>query len=89
MSVPADEPRTGHLDVRAELAEIVRLVTGRPVQDVQPDRTFVEDLRIDSLAMVEILEGARVRLDVRIDDEDAKGFVRVRDLVSYIEARLA
>jgi acyl carrier protein len=38
--------------------------------------------------MVEILEGARVRLGVRIDDEDAKGFARVRDLVSYIERRL-
>jgi acyl carrier protein len=88
MPVPADEPRTGHLDVLAELAEIVRLVTGRPVEEVQPDRTFVEDLRIDSLAMVEILEGARLRIDVRIEDEDAKGFVRVRDLVGYIQDRL-
>jgi len=89
MPVPADEPRTGHLDALAELAEIVRLVTGRPVEEVQPDRTFVEDLRIDSLAMVEILEGARVRIEVRIEDEDAKGFVRVRDLVGYISRRLA
>ena len=88
MPVPADEPGTGHLDVLAELAEIVRLVTGRPVEEVQPDRTFVEDLRIDSLAMVEILEGARLRIDVRIEDEDAKGFVRVRDLVGYIQDRL-
>ncbi len=88
MSVPADEPPTGHSDVLAELAEIIRLVTGRPVEDVQPDRTFVDDLRIDSLAMVEILEGTRVRLDVRIEDEDAKDFVKVGDLVSYLEERL-
>ena len=89
MSVPADESSTGQSDVLAELAEIVRLVTGRQVEDVQPDRTFVDDLRIDSLAMVEILEGARVRIDVRIEDEDAKGFVKVGDLVSCIQARLA
>ena len=88
MSLPADGPRTGHSEVLAELAEIVRLVTGRPVEDVQPDRTFVDDLRIDSLAMVEILEGARVRIDVRIDDEDAKDFVKVGDLISYIQNRL-
>jgi acyl carrier protein len=87
MPVPADQPRTGHSDVLAELAEVVRLVTGRPVQDVQPDRTFVDDLRIDSLAMVEILEGASVRIGVRIDDEDAKDFVLVRDLVTYIQNR--
>ncbi len=38
--------------------------------------------------MVEILEGTSRRLAVRIDDEDAKQFVRVRDLTSYVEARL-
>jgi len=75
--------------VLAEVAEVVRLVTGRPVADVQPDRTFVDDLRIDSLAMVEILEGTRVRMEVGIDDEDAKGFVKVDDLVSYLQNRLA
>ncbi len=89
MSVPADGPPTGRSDVLAELAEIVRLVRGHPVEDVQPDRAFVDDLRIDSLAMVEILEGTRVRLDVRIDDEDAKDFVKVGDLVSYLENRLS
>ncbi len=89
MSAHADEPRTGRCDVLAELAEIVSLVTGRAVADVQPDRTFVDDLQIDSLAMVEILEGVSVRLDARIDDEDAKEFVQVRDLVGYIQRRLA
>ena len=70
------------------LAQTINLVTGRPVTDVRPDRTFVEDLRIDSIAMVEILEGAAVHFGVRIDDEDAKRFVAVQDLVSYLEARV-
>ena len=41
-----------------------------------------------SLAMVEILEGAAQHFDVRIEDEDAKLFVRVQDLVDYISSRL-
>jgi acyl carrier protein len=75
-------------EVLPQLAEIVHLVTDRPPQEVRPERTFVDELRIDSLAMVEILEGASRHFDVRIDDEDAKYFVRVGDLVEYVERRL-
>jgi acyl carrier protein len=74
--------------VLPELAEIVHRVTGRPVAEIRPERTFVDELRIDSLAMVEILEGAARHFGVRIDDEDAKYFVRVDDLVGYLDARL-
>ncbi len=72
----------------AGLADIVHLVTERPPADVRPERTFVDDLLIDSLAMVEILEGAARHFGVRIDDEDAKQFVRVQDLVDYLDARV-
>jgi acyl carrier protein len=88
MAVQSDGPLTRSSEVLEQLAEIVSLVTDRPVTDVQLDRTFVDELRIDSLAMVEILEGSARHFGVRIDDEDAKYFVRVRDLVDYIASRL-
>jgi acyl carrier protein len=87
MSVQYDGTATGPSDVLPELAEIVRLVTETPLEDVRPERTFVDELRIDSLAMVEILEGAARHFGVRIDDEDAKHFVRVQDLVDYLARR--
>jgi acyl carrier protein len=74
--------------VLPQLAAIVSRVTDRAEDEVRPERTFVDDLRIDSLAMVEILEGAAQHFGVRIDDEDAKYFVHVRDLVDYISQRL-
>ena len=67
---------------------MIHLVTGRDRAEVQPDKLFVDELRVDSLAMVEILEGTARRFDVRIEDEDAKHFVRVRDLTQYVAARL-
>jgi acyl carrier protein len=75
-------------DVLPELADVIHQVTELDPVDVRPDRLFVDELRIDSLAMVEILEGTATRFGVRIEDEDAKHFVRVRDLTSYVEARL-
>jgi acyl carrier protein len=75
-------------DVLPELAEIIRLVTALDVAQVQPERHFVDDLRIDSLSMVEILEGAAQRFGVLIEDEAAKDFIRVGDLVDHISARL-
>jgi acyl carrier protein len=88
MSVRTSGTRLDPDDVLAQLAEILGLVTGRAVADVRPDRHFVDDLRIDSLSMVEILEGAAQHFGVRIDDEDAKDFVRVGDLVDYLGDRL-
>jgi len=84
MSAQSDEAAAAPGEVLLQLAEIIRLVTDRPVDDVRPDRAFVDDLRIDSLAMVEILEGSARHFGVRIDDEDAKYFVHVHDLVDYI-----
>ena len=75
--------------VLPRLAEIVRAVTGLPTTEVLPERTFVEDLRIDSLAMVEILEGAAQRFGVPVEDEAAKQLIRVGDLVDYLGWQLA
>ena len=89
MSSRTDGTPVSSSEVLSGLAEIVRLVTARPVDEVQLDRRFVDDLRIDSLSMVEILEGASQHFGVAIEDEAAKDFVRVGDLVGYLEARLA
>ncbi len=81
-------PPEARSDVLRGLATVVWRVTDTSVDEVQPDRLFVDELGIDSLAMVEILAGTAQHFAVRIDDEDAKDFVRVRDLMSYVEARL-
>ncbi len=88
MSTSAKGTHVAHDDVLARLAEIVHLVTGIPTAEVRLDRAFVDDLQVDSLAMVEILEGAARHFGVTLEDEAAKDFVRVLDLVEYLAARL-
>ena len=73
------------LDIRAELAEIVNEVAGVDADDVQLEKSFVDDLDIDSLSMVEIVVAAEEKFGVRIPDEEVKNLKTVGDAVSFIE----
>ena len=62
-------------EIRTDLAEIVNEVAGVPADDVQLDKSFVDDLDVDSLSMVEVVVAA----------EEAKNLRTVGDAVAYIE----
>jgi acyl carrier protein len=67
------------------LAEIVNEVAGIPAADVQLDKSFTDDLDVDSLSMVEVVVAAEEKFGVRIPDDDVKNLKTVGDAVSYIE----
>ena len=73
-------------EIRSQLAELVNEVAGVPVEDVQLDKSFVDDLDVDSLAMVEIIVGCEDKFGVTIPDEESKNLKTVGDAVAYIEA---
>jgi acyl carrier protein len=68
------------------LAIIVNEVAGVPVDDVQPDKSFVDDLDIDSLSMVEVVMAAEDKWGVKIPDSEVKNLKTVGDAVTFIEA---
>ncbi len=76
-------------EILTALAELVNDVAGTPVEDVQPDKSFVDDLDVDSLAMVEIIVGIEEKFGVQIADDEAKNLKTVGDAVAYIEQALA
>ena len=45
-------------EIRVDLAEIVNDVAGVAAEDVQLDKSFVDDLGVDSLSMAEIIHAA-------------------------------
>ena len=71
-------------EVLAGLAEIVVEETGVDTADVQLDKSFTDDLDIDSLSMMTIVTLAEEKFDVRIPDEEVKNLVTVGDAVTYI-----
>ncbi|MYW04200.1 acyl carrier protein [Streptomyces sp. SID3343] len=66
------------------LAEIVNEIAGVPEEDVQLDKSFIDDLDVDSLSMVEVVVAAEEKFEVKIPDDDVKGLKTVGDAVDYI-----
>jgi len=66
------------------LAEIVNEETGIETDQVEPDKSFTDDLDIDSLSMMTIVVNAEEKFGVRIPDDDVKNLSTVGDAVSYI-----
>jgi acyl carrier protein len=67
-------------EIQTGLAEIVEEVAGVDAAEV----TFVDDLDIDSLSMVEIAVQAEDRFGVKIPDDQLAQLKTVSDAVDYI-----
>ena len=71
-------------EILAGLGEIVDEVAGVPADQVTPDKTFVDDLDIDSLSMVEIAVAAQDKFGVEIPDDQLKDLKTVQDVIDYV-----
>ena len=71
-------------DIRAGLAEIVEEIAGVDASEVTTDKSFVDDLDIDSLSMVEIAVQAEDKFGVKIPDDQLAELKTVGDAVDYI-----
>ena len=67
------------------LADIVNEETGVDAADVQLDKSFTEDLDIDSISMMTIVVNAEEKFDVTIPDEEVKNLKTVEDAVNFID----
>ena len=71
-------------EILTGLAEIVEEVAGIDAAEVTADKSFVDDLDIDSLSMVEIAVQAEDRFGVKIPDDQLAQLKTVGDAVDYI-----
>ncbi|HEU5223164.1 MAG TPA: acyl carrier protein [Candidatus Lumbricidophila sp.] len=71
-------------EVLAGLAELVNDETGIAADDVQLEKSFTDDLDIDSISMMTIVVNAEEKFDVKIPDDEVKNLKTVGDAVSFI-----
>jgi acyl carrier protein len=68
------------------LSEIIDEIAGVPADEVTPEKTFVDDLDIDSLSMVEIAVAAQDKFGVEIPDDQLKDLKTVQDVINYVKS---
>lgn len=69
----------------AGITEIVEEVTGIEADEVTVEKSFIEDLDIDSLSLVEIAVQLEDKYSVKIPDEDLSALRTVGDVVVYVQ----
>jgi acyl carrier protein len=73
-----------HDEVLAGLAEIVNEETGIDTDSVKLEKSFTNDLDIDSISMMTIVVNAEEKFSVKIPDEEVKNLITVGDAVNFI-----
>ena len=76
-------------EILAGLAEIVSEETGIDAGEVSADKTFTDDLDVDSLSMMIIVVTVEEKFGAKIPDEEVKNLKTVDDAVNYIKANQA
>ncbi|MEI8058194.1 MAG: acyl carrier protein [Actinomycetes bacterium] len=71
------------------LAAIVNEVAGTPIADITAEKSFVDDLDIDSLSMVEVVMACEDKFGVSIPDGEVKNLRTVGDAVAFIDSAMS
>ena len=73
-------------EIRAGLASILEEVADVKADDVADDKSFTDDLDVDSLSMVEVAMAAEDKFGVKIPDDELPKLKTVGDAVAYIQS---
>ena len=71
-------------EITAGLAEILEEVAGVNPDDVTEEKSFTEDLDVDSLSMVEVVVAAEEKFGVKIPDDEVQNLKTVGDAADFV-----
>lgn len=76
-------------EIYNKVAAIIADQFNEPVEDLTPNTRFKEDLKADSIAVVELIMAFEDAFGETIDDELAQNMETIGDIVNLIEQRQA
>jgi acyl carrier protein len=77
------------MSVEDKVKEIVVKQLEVSPEQVRPEASFTEDLKADSLAVVELVLALEEAFSIEIPDEDTEQIRTVKDAIEYIKAHQA
>lgn len=75
------------MSLEQEVIDIVVEQLGVDEKDVNPDKSFVEDLNADSLDLTELIMTFEERFGFEISEEEAEKLKTVGDVINYINQK--
>ena len=75
-------------DIEQRVREIIADQLGESVENVTPEKDFVQDLGADSLDVVELVMALEEEFGIEIPEEDAEKIKTVGDAINYIKEKL-
>ena len=73
-------------DVEKQVKDIICKQLEIPVADIKLEASFTEDLKADSLAVVELVLAFEEHFGMEIPDEDTEQIKTVKDAIEYIKS---
>ena len=70
-----------------ELKSILAEELDVPEDQITPDAEFVNDLKLNSLEIADLVVLCEERFNVTIDEQDLHSLICVGDLVEYVESK--
>ncbi len=74
------------MDVDSKVKEIICAQLEVSPEQVKPEASFTDDLKADSLAVVELVLALEESFSIEIPDEDTEQIKTVKDAIEYIKA---
>jgi acyl carrier protein len=73
--------------IKQEVIDIIVEQLGVDPKDVQPEKSFIEDLNADSLDLTELIMTFEERFGFEISEEEAEKLKTVGDVIHYIQEK--
>jgi len=73
-------------DITKKVVEIISGQLEIEADKIKPEASFTDDLKADSLAVVELVLALEEAFGIEIPDEDTEKIRTVQDAISYIES---
>jgi len=75
-------------DIEQRVKEIIADQLGESIENITPEKDFVQDLGADSLDVVELVMALEEEFGIEIPEEDAEKIKTVGDAIEYIKQKV-
>lgn len=74
-------------EIEAKVKGVIAEKIGKSPNEIRDDATFIEDLGLDSLDLVDMIMKLEEEFGISIPDEDLDKIRTVKDAINYIKAK--